>query len=78
MNWLIVYWEYSLTGLKHSSPKRGNVGSNPTAPAMIEQTEYSTWVIEHSVLYLYGIDWVYDIDVESPRELEARMRLHDN
>ena len=54
------------------------MGSNPTAPAMIEQTEYSTWVIEHSVLYLYGIDWVYDIDVESPRELEARMRLHDN
>ena len=54
------------------------MGSNPTAPAMIKQKEYSTWVIERSVLYLYGIDWVYDIDLWSPMELEVRIQQHNN
>lgn len=63
---------------EHLSPKQVGRGSSPRTPAMIKQKEYSTWVIEHSVLYLYGIDWFYDIDLWSPMELEVRMQLHNN
>ena len=44
----------------------------------LESEEYSTWLIEHSVFYLYDIDWVYDIELWSPMELEGRLRLHVN
>ncbi len=58
---------------KPTDSKPVTEGSNPSTPAI-----YSTWVIEHSVLYLYGIDWVYNIDYESPKALRQRMKLHLN
>lgn len=59
---------------KPTDSKPVTEGSSPSTPAK----EYSTWVIEHSVFYLYSVDWVYDIEHESPKDLQMRMLLHDN
>jgi len=49
-----------------------------TYSRMIEQKEYSAWVVERSVLYLYSIDWVYAFELESLMDLEARLQLDNN
>ncbi len=58
---------------KPTDSKPVTEGSTPSTPAI-----YATWVIEHSVFYIYSVDWVYDIDYESPKEFRQRMKLHDN
>ena len=58
---------------KPTDSKPVTEGSTPSTPAM-----YSTWVIEHSVFYIYSVDWVYDIELESPKNLQLRLQMHNN